>query len=513
MSASDPLRYDSSYGACFRHTSGTDYIIDTDTEFVTIKQLQFKHDSNAPIIMYTDNAEVNRCICVGEQAGSYTGVITINGASGVVNSLVVTTTAGDYAQISLGWDGSGDGYAVANTCLHPSDVSNGDQNLAEYSGTNYSKGNAGFGMNAFEDGSWGAGSDYNGTDDTTAPGGNSLTSLTYADQFENTTAANMNARLKAGSDLIDAAIQYAETNDEDILGNPRSTSTPSIGCYEPVITAITASGSPTAQSSTGDGEAQISSNIIGSPSAEPSEGVGTVTVDIAVSGSPTAQSSPGDGTITVTQDANLSGSPSAEPSEAVGTVTVDINLTGSPTAQASTGDGIAAISSDISGLPTAQAPTGDGTVTVIQNVKLIGSPSGSTGAAAGILETLIAIAGNPTAQASTGDGTVTVTGGVNLSGSPTAQASTGDGVVDIFININGNVVSGLSLGSGELLVDPELMPDIDPERVTVTSQTPISTMSTQTPVMTVQSDAVKTTFTSQTPVRSVTSQTGVVSLE
>lgn len=231
---SSALRYDSSYGACFRNTSGTNQVFQVDDDFVFLRQLQIRHETDLAVVIEADNCEANRCIMEGSIGAAYSGTITVDGASDIINCLAVSIASGDYAGIEVGFVSSGGANIVGCTSLHPSDVANSDRNIAEYAGSNVVKGCAGFGSDqAFiEDGGWGAGSDYNASDDISGPGANTLDSLTYADQFENTTGASMDARLKTGSDLLAASIQFAETNDEDILGNPRDTSNPSIGCWE-----------------------------------------------------------------------------------------------------------------------------------------------------------------------------------------------------------------------------------------------------------------------------------------
>ena len=57
-----------------------------------------------------------------------------------------------------------------------------------------------FGFDSATSGTAGT-SDYNATDNSSIPGSNSLTSQTYADQFENTTDAAQDWRLKTGNDL------------------------------------------------------------------------------------------------------------------------------------------------------------------------------------------------------------------------------------------------------------------------------------------------------------------------
>ena len=90
---------------------------------------------------------------------------------------------------------------------------------------------------AMESGTWGAGTDFNATDNATLPAGsNNLTSLTDSDEFENVASdATLDLRLKAGNSLDGAGTPDSSfTNDLDIFGNARSTLAPSIGVYETI---------------------------------------------------------------------------------------------------------------------------------------------------------------------------------------------------------------------------------------------------------------------------------------
>jgi hypothetical protein len=95
----------------------------------------------------------------------------------------------------------------------------------------------GFGT-AITSGTWGADTDYNATDDGDAfpAGSNNLISLTKADQFENVAGlATLDLRVKSGNDLVAGTRDQTNTNDLDIVGQARSTSTPTIGAWEHAV--------------------------------------------------------------------------------------------------------------------------------------------------------------------------------------------------------------------------------------------------------------------------------------
>lgn len=92
--------------------------------------------------------------------------------------------------------------------------------------------------NALEAGTWGAGTDYNATDDSTIPGGgsNNIVDLTTADQFENVASlGTLDLRAVSTGSLDENGVRdQANTNDLDIIGQDRSITTPTIGAWEVV---------------------------------------------------------------------------------------------------------------------------------------------------------------------------------------------------------------------------------------------------------------------------------------
>jgi len=80
-----------------------------------------------------------------------------------------------------------------------------------------------------------ASSTYNATDLSSfgwSATGN-IVSKTYANQFQNVTSGTEDFRVKAAADLINAGTRdQTNTNDLDIVGSARSTSTPTIGAWE-----------------------------------------------------------------------------------------------------------------------------------------------------------------------------------------------------------------------------------------------------------------------------------------
>lgn len=89
----------------------------------------------------------------------------------------------------------------------------------------------GFGT-CFRSGTSGS-SNYNASSDATAPGANNFRNLTFANQFQNVAStATMDFRTKSGNGLQVGTRDQTFTGDLDILGQARSTTTPTIGAWE-----------------------------------------------------------------------------------------------------------------------------------------------------------------------------------------------------------------------------------------------------------------------------------------
>lgn len=73
---------------------------------------------------------------------------------------------------------------------------------------------------------------YNASDLSSLPGSNNVTSLTFGSQFTGTTSSAPDFSAKSGGGLVAGARDAGNTNDLDIIGQTRSTTTPTIGAWE-----------------------------------------------------------------------------------------------------------------------------------------------------------------------------------------------------------------------------------------------------------------------------------------
>ncbi len=170
-------------------------------------------------------------------AGTFGYALVLSGAAAgqkAVNNLII----GDITEAGGAMLNRENSSLIAftnNTIVKGSDLSTGGSAVTgNYSSLSLVKNNACFGpWTNFFSGTFAAGSGYNGTSHTAAPGSNNQTSLTYANQFENTTNASGDFRLKTGNNLeANGTRVQADTNDVDIKGTTRSTTTPDIGAFE-----------------------------------------------------------------------------------------------------------------------------------------------------------------------------------------------------------------------------------------------------------------------------------------
>lgn len=179
---------------------------------------------------------INNCFLKTRRPGTYLNFRCDSAtAIYVVNCVVLATgTTGSTQAVFAGkWGG------IKNcTILHPSDIASAQKGFADAYGRPPADNCAVLGLAV----GWGDTShtgNYNVTTDSWAPGANSVTSVTLADQIEDDTSTTPDVRPKSGSALINAGTRdQTYTNDLDIMGNARSTTTPTVGAFEYASAAV-----------------------------------------------------------------------------------------------------------------------------------------------------------------------------------------------------------------------------------------------------------------------------------
>lgn len=228
---SNPLVYDQSKGVGIEVGAGgatAHYIINGSTAHTLIERLQVNrtnatgYDYGATIGLVSGSPQLVRdCICAVTGGGASRPILHV-GLGTVVNTLAYATVnaVGAVMVISA---------AMLNcTVIGLSGSSTYGLQGSYHSGT--VKNCAIFGFTTPDFAVNGSGCSYNATDAASIVGTSSLTSQTFANCFESTTA---DFRLKAGSPLIDAGNTDATNAPNDITGTARDATTDGdIGAWE-----------------------------------------------------------------------------------------------------------------------------------------------------------------------------------------------------------------------------------------------------------------------------------------
>ncbi len=200
------LAYNQSYGVGVR-ASASSHLVQNSVNYTKISKLQMKQESslNYYALGNANNTIVGTeffyNIAVSGPSNTYRAVALQNGI--IYECLVVNEGAGG---IGISIDSTGEVHSC--TVVVPSPVAGSG------TGISVATGSAAIARNCAVYG-WGSGtaftsggfsnSDYNSTNDTAAPGSNSQTSKTYANQFENSAS---DWRAKAGADLLNSGTIY-----------------------------------------------------------------------------------------------------------------------------------------------------------------------------------------------------------------------------------------------------------------------------------------------------------------
>ena len=225
--STNPLAYDPTKGVAITNTAGYKNTFEVSSSNVVIDRLQIKQAGSNGKTAYisTSAGGISKNLIIYTSKNSPAAYIR-NGK--LVNSLLVSE-ATSYQGITA--SSNSEFYNI--TLVSPSDITNTKIGILKSYSTPIAKNCAVFGFaTAFNTG-FSASSDYNACDDISAPGANSLLSKVFASQFEVVTTVGMDFRAKSGSDLDGAGTPDAtNTLGLDIVGQTRSATLPTIGCWE-----------------------------------------------------------------------------------------------------------------------------------------------------------------------------------------------------------------------------------------------------------------------------------------
>jgi hypothetical protein len=239
--ATSPLRYDVSRGVGGRITGNYKHLIGapslgTSTTKLVIDGMQFFYDSTYSSGSYrpVESSNVQLYNCLFEERRTSDNLFASASNNEAVNCVFVSRGATYNGTLV-----AGPGALRNCTIVRPSDLSGGGTGVNEsFSSYPTVVNTAVFGFTTAFGGtiaSYGGGSTNNASDATVSniPGGSDQGSLTYSSQFENVTDATRDWRPKAGGALNTNGVRdQTYTNDLDLIGAARSTSTPSIGARE-----------------------------------------------------------------------------------------------------------------------------------------------------------------------------------------------------------------------------------------------------------------------------------------
>lgn len=223
------LRYNQSNGVGIVNNGVT--LLSIQCDYVQVEGIQFRDTASggARVTQGTTNApNVVVRNCIFQTANSNTGTGGLSLYSGTAVNCLAVGTGGGTAFISNG------GSAKFINCLaFQFGAGSGFGFRGNYDSPLY-RNCAAFGFNTNFRSGTSASSNYNASSQASPPGANSIGSLTASSQLENvSSSAAFDGRIKAGSSLISAGVrEQTYTNDLDIVGSARSTTTPTIGPWE-----------------------------------------------------------------------------------------------------------------------------------------------------------------------------------------------------------------------------------------------------------------------------------------
>lgn len=226
-----PLSYDQSKGVGFRTTSHYSHAIHTTNTgtYMTVEGIQLQTTSGYDTL--AGRLIVKDCIIEWDKN---VALWDANGPQGDFINCVIVSRVSSFSGTVI----RGPGRAFNCTVVRPSDLTAGGVAFDNYFSYPLVKNCAIFGFTTMFGStlaSYPAGTDYNASSVATGsmPGSNNQGSLTYSSQFENVNNATRDWRPKSGGALnTNGTRDQTNTNDLDIIGAARSTTTPSIGARE-----------------------------------------------------------------------------------------------------------------------------------------------------------------------------------------------------------------------------------------------------------------------------------------
>lgn len=222
--STNALRYNESNGCAITSSVGFNDVVALNDVGCRVSNVQIRASDNArPLRFGATDCRGDNVICQNEVSGSYAAALT----QGTLHNSLLVQRAASATAIAFMFGSATHLYNV--TLVVPSDVAVATNGIEQsfFSGTinsciimgvtNTADATGGTYTTCF-------------TSDTTPPTG--CSNVTYADQFENTTDASQDFRLKTGADAIDGGTYDATNAPNDIIGTARGSGTADAGCWE-----------------------------------------------------------------------------------------------------------------------------------------------------------------------------------------------------------------------------------------------------------------------------------------
>lgn len=230
------LNYNQANGVAITRSVAASTAIVVGADYVSIKNLQIKHTVGYALKstsgLATHHLTVDNCILVG---GTTSGsVYAFENGDVVRNSLMVRQAQGD-ANSSVIENNAVNPAVSIHFCdlVAPSDITAPAQGIFLDPGSSITTKNCAFFGFAAVNGATGTYTHTTGMSDVASPPTGVTGSKTYANQFQNTTLASGDYRVKLGADLIDAATADSTNGATDIVGTARPQGVGwDIGCWE-----------------------------------------------------------------------------------------------------------------------------------------------------------------------------------------------------------------------------------------------------------------------------------------
>lgn len=231
------LRYNAANGVALRQTSAYLRCLYVTSSNVDIIGLQIKTSSTGGYYPFDSSSStstiIDSCITESNATGAANSLAIWPGTA--KNCLIICNAASPSFGLRIGYSS----HAYSCTIVKYSNLSSGGTAVDVYSGTGYLQNCAVFGFSTMKSGGGTLSPTYCATDISSPPSG-FTGSLTFTSQFEGTTSSAPDFRAKSTGSLDLNGTPDSTNTPNDIVGQTRHATTPTIGCWE----VVEASGQP-----------------------------------------------------------------------------------------------------------------------------------------------------------------------------------------------------------------------------------------------------------------------------